>query len=508
MDYHPSFHARTTPEKPAIIMGGSGRTISYAELDRLSNRFAHLVRRCGLQAGDRIAFCLENHPLYLPLCWGAQRAGLIYVAISSRLTAAEVAYIVKDSGARLLIGSDMLAPVLDAVLHTASDVLQLRVGGVGPLDLDAALSRLPDTPIADERAGCDMLYSSGTTGQPKGVRTALPDDPAITATTPLTEFARNLFGLAADSVYLSPAPLYHAAPLRMSMVVHRLGGTVVVMEKFDAQSALSLIERYGVTDGQWVPTHFVRLLALSGDVRERHDLRTLRGAIHAAAPCPVPVKSAMIEWWGPILHEYYAGTENNGMTYLSSAEWLDRPGSVGRAVSGRLHICGDDGEELGTGEIGGVYFEGGGDFAYHNDPEKTAAAANRYGWTTLGDVGRVDDESYLYLTDRKSFMIISGGVNIYPQEIENLIVTHPKVADVAVIGAPDPDMGERVVAVVQLRDANDAGPAMVEELTNWLATRLSRVKLPRQIDFLADLPREPTGKLLKRKLRDAYWEAG
>lgn len=504
MQYHPTFHARTNPDRPAVIMGGSGRTITYRELDEASNRAAQLFRSRGLKIGDTIAICLENHPDFFSVAWGAQRAGLVYVAVSSRLTAPEIAYIAKDSGAKLLIGSDYLAPVLDEVAALDPGLPQLRFGGEGDLSAEAAFAAMPATPIADERAGCDMLYSSGTTGKPKGVRVPLPEDPAIGAPNSLLALASQAFGIGPDAVYLSPAPLYHAAPLRWSMTVHRLGGTVVVMEKFDPEKALELIQTLKVTDSQWVPTHFVRMLKLPEEVRARYDVSSLKNAIHAAAPCPVPVKKAMIEWWGPVLREYYAGTEGNGFTFISSEEWLQRPGSVGRALLGTIRVCDENGDEVPRGTEGQVFFEGGSVFSYHNDPDKTRDATNKHGWTSLGDVGVQDEEGYLFLTDRKSFMIISGGVNIYPQEIENLLVHHPKVADAAVIGAPDPDMGERVIAVVQPANMADAGPELAAELTEWLAPQLSRVKMPRTIDFREELPREPTGKLFKRLLRDEY----
>ena len=500
----PSFHAQTHPEKPAVIMTGSGEVVTYRELEDQSNRFAQLLRARGIGIGDTIALCFENHPAFFSLCWGAQRAGIVYVAISSRLTPPEVAYIARDSGAKLLVGLATLSAVLDLVAAEVPEVPQLRLGGSGELDLAAALAAMPAEPIADERAGCDMLYSSGTTGKPKGVRVPLPEDPAIGAANFMIALSHGPFAISGEGVYLSPAPLYHAAPLRWSMNMHRLGGTVVCMEKFDAEKALAAIEQYRVTASQWVPTHFVRMLKLPEEVRTRYDLSSLRSAIHAAAPCPVPVKQAMIDWWGPVLNEYYAGTEGNGFTFISSPEWLARAGSVGRSLLGTIRICDENGDEVPRGTEGQVFFEGGNPFAYHNDPDKTRDATNKHGWTSLGDVGWEDEEGYLFLTDRKSFMIISGGVNIYPQEIENLLITHPKVADVAVIGAPDPDMGERVVAVVQPADFADAGPALAEELTAWLAPQLSRVKLPRQIDFRAELPREPTGKLFKRLLRDEY----
>ena len=504
MLYHPSVHARTHPDKPAVIMGSSGEVVTYRELDLVSNRFAQLLRSRGVQIGDTVALCFDNHPLFFALCWGAQRAGVIYVAISSRLTAPEIAYIAHDSGSRLLISTNAFAVVLDAVAHAAPDLPQLRLDGANAHDLAAALATMPAKPIADERAGIDMLYSSGTTGKPKGVRVPLPEDPAIGAGNGLLDLARGAFGFGEHTVYLSPAPLYHAAPLRWCLTVHRMGGTVVCMEKFDPDHALALIERYRVTESQWVPTHFVRLLKLDEAARRACDLSSLRCAVHAAAPCPVPIKRAMIDWWGPILREYYAGTEGNGFTFISSEEWLQRPGSVGRALLGVIRICDEAGDELPRGTEGQVFFEGASTFTYHNDPEKTREATNRHGWTSLGDVGWQDDDGYLFLTDRKSFMIISGGVNIYPQEIENLLITHPKVADVAVIGAPDADMGERVVAVVQPVDMAAAGPALADELIQWLGPQLSRVKMPRQIDFRPDLPREPTGKLFKRLLRDEY----
>ena len=500
MQLHPKYHALRNPGKPAIVMGGSGQVVTYAELDAASNRFAQAMRARGLRIGDTIALCLENTAGLFTVTWGAQRAGLVYVAVSNRLAAREIAYIARDSGAALLVGSAYNAALLDEVAALAPEVDQVRFGG----GFEAELARMPATTIADERAGVDMLYSSGTTGSPKGVRIPLPEDPEIGAVNPLVGLATQAFGITGDAVYLSPAPLYHAAPLRWSMTIHRLGGTVVVMDKFDPECALALIERYKVTDSQWVPTHFVRMLKLPADVRTKYDTSSLKCAIHAAAPCPVPVKRAMIDWWGPVIREYYAGTEGNGFTYIASEEWLARPGSVGRALLGTIRICDEDGNAVPAGTEGQVFFEGGSPFSYHNDPDKTRDATNKHGWTSLGDVGRVDEDGYLFLTDRKSFMIISGGVNIYPQEIENLLVTHPKVTDVAVIGAPDADMGERVVAVVQPRDMADAGPELAAELTHWLAPQLSRVKMPRQIDFRPELPREPTGKLFKRLLRDEY----
>ncbi len=504
---HPSVHAQTHPDRPALIVAETGQTISFAALDAASNRTAQLFRAAGLQIGDTIALFMENVPEFYDIAWGAQRSGLFYVCISSRLTAPEVAYIVRDSGAKLLVASAGLAAVAGKLTDDLGDIALFAEGGAiaGWQDWDNAVAAQPATPITDERAGVDMLYSSGTTGRPKGVRVALPEDPSIAAPNVLAMLAQALYGFRADGIYLSPAPLYHAAPLRWSMTAMRLGMTVVMMQHFDPEAALAAIERYQVTHSQWVPTHFVRLLKLPDAVCARYDHATLQCAIHAAAPCPIPVKEAMIAWWGPVIQEYYAGSEGNGLTTINSEQWLAHKGSVGKAAYGELHICDEAGRELPPGEEGLVYFGGGGVFEYHNEPAKTAEARHPQGWTTLGDIGRMDAEGYLYLTDRKSFMIISGGVNIYPQEIENRLVTHPRVADVAVIGGPCPDMGERVIAVVQPVDMAEAGPALAEELTAWCRAELSGIKTPRQIDFTDELPRHATGKLYKRLLRDRYW---
>ncbi|HEY9091972.1 acyl-CoA synthetase [Parasphingorhabdus sp.] len=508
---HPYLHAKENPDKPAVIMAGTGAVQTYADLDKASNRMAHLFRKEGIKTGDTVAVLLDNHPNFFDFAWGAQRAGLYYVAIPSRLTAPEISYILTDSGASLLVSSENKLAVVDEVRKLNPDVKQFVYGagnnpGVGDdRDIEAALSALPDTPIADQRHGMDMLYSSGTTGRPKGVRIPFPQEEEIEAPNAVAMIALNAFGVNGESIYLSPAPLYHAAPLRWCMAVHRQGGTVIVMEKFDPEQALALIEKYKVTASQWVPTHFNRMLKLPEEVRTKYDLSSLKCAVHAAAPCPVPVKEKMIEWWGPVLMEYYAGSEGNGFTFINSADWLTHKGSVGKPILGQVRICDENDDEVPVGEEGQIYFEGGSPFSYHNDPEKTKSAFNKHGWSSLGDVGKVDEDGYLYLTDRKSFMIISGGVNIYPQEIENLLVSHPRIADAAVIGAPDEDMGERVVAIVQPVDMAEAGDAFAEEIEAYLRQTLSGVKVPRQIDFRAELPREATGKLFKRLLRDEYW---
>ncbi len=499
---HPSQVAARRPDHPAYVMAATGVAVSYAQLEARSNRLAHWLRGAGLRGGDTIAIVAENHEWLFPLVWAAQRTGLYFVLASTGLSAGDLAYIVNDSGAALLVGTDRtwsLASEAEPLIERAP-VHQLEA-------MIADSAALPETPVADESCGIDMLYSSGTTGRPKGVRREIAPGLPIGTRAALDHLASTVYGFSGDTRYLSPAPLYHAAPLRWSMAIQRLGGTIHVMERFDAESALALIERHRIDASQWVPTHFVRMLQLPDDVRAGFDVSSMRVALHAAAPCPVPIKQAMIEWWGPVLYEYYAGTETNGLTSINSNEWLAHPGSVGRALVGEVKICDEAGEPLPIGEIGDIFFANGPAFSYHNDPEKTAKATNRHGWTTLGDVGRLDAEGYLYLTDRRNFMIISGGVNIYPQEIENLLITHPAVRDVAVIGAPDPEMGERVIAVVEPREGVATDAALAQDIIAFARAGLGHIKAPRAVDFMETLPRQPTGKLYKRLLRDRYWAA-
>ena len=509
--FHPAAVASRAPDRPAYVIAETGQTVTYGQLDRESNRLAHLFRRLGLGRGDHLAMCMDNHVQFLQVAWAAQRAGLYWTPISTKLTAEEAAYIVDDCDARVVITSAALTDVAVGMMPLTPRVEhRLMVGGcaVGHQPLEEAAAQCPTTPIADEAEGVDMLYSSGTTGRPKGIRVPLPVGP-VGQLSGVPMLAHRLFGCGEDTVYLSPAPLYHGAPLRFSMAMHRLGGSVVVMQKFDPERALAAIETYAVTHSQWVPTMFVRMLKLARDVRARHDLSSMRVAIHAAAPCPRAVKEEMVQWWGPILHEYYGGTEGNGFVYCPPADWLARPGTVGRLIAGTLHVCDDAGVELSPGEIGTIWFEGTPTFDYHKDPEQTAAARHPAGagWTTLGDVGYVDADGYLYLTDRRGFTIVSGGVNIYPQETEDVLVMHPLVADVAVFGVPSEDFGEEVKAVVQPVDGVAPTAALADELIAYCRDHLSHVKCPRSLDFVDELPRTPTGKLLKAALRDRYWAA-
>jgi long-chain acyl-CoA synthetase len=505
---HPSVHARSNPDKIAYQMAGTGKAISYRELDEISNQGAQLFRSLGLKAGDHIALLMENRLAFMEICWAAQRSGLYYTAISRYLTPDEITYIVKDCGARVVITSPKCG---DAVARLNSDTpgapLFFMVDEPQPgfHSWDRELARQPKTPIADEIAGYDMLYSSGTTGRPKGIKRQSQNTPIDLPNHFLKLLCADMCGMSSQSVYLSPAPLYHAAPLRFNMMAITLGGTSIIMEAFDAEEFLRLVEQHKVTQSQLVPTMFVRMLKLPDEVRLRYDVSSLKGAIHAAAPCPVDVKARMIAWWGPILIEYYAGSEGNGVTVSSSQQWLDHRGTVGRAVVGKVKILDDNDQELPPGQIGTVYFADAPVFCYHNDPEKTKCAYNARGWSTLGDVGYLDTEGFLYLTDRKSYMIISGGVNIYPQETEDVLITHPEIADVAVFGVPNEEMGEEVKAVVQPHDMSRAGKALEAELIMFCRTHLSPLKCPRSIDFEAELPRTPTGKLVKRHLRDRYW---
>ncbi len=510
---HPGLHAAANPDKPAFIMAGSGETISYAQLEAEANQVSRLLRDAGLSPGDHIAWCLENHRNFLPLVWGAHYAGVIYTPMSSRLTSDEIAYIIENSGARAFITSQHNAAQAAELLDRISGV-ELRLMMDEPIDgydsYEQALAAASCEPLASRVAGCDMLYSSGTTGRPKGVLTAHEAVEVEQERSPLAEVCALLLGMSEESVYLTPAPLYHAAPLRFTKAIHSLGATSVVMERFDAEQFLATIERYKVTHTQVVPTMFVRLLKLSTQQRQRYDLSSLVSVLHAAAPCPVQAKHRMIEWLGPIISEYYAGTEGNGLTFCNSEEWLTHEGTVGKPLVGAVHIVDEaTGKEVPVGTEGAVYFSDGGDFEYHLDEEKTRDSRLANGWSTIGDIGRVDDDGFLYLTDRKAYTIICGGVNVYPQEAENLLAMHPAVLDVAVIGVPDDDLGEVPKAVVQpveMPGDDAAATALQRELIDYCSASLAAVKCPRSVDFRSELPRHDTGKLYKRLLRDEYWQ--
>ena len=508
---HPGAHVATTPDKPAVVMAGSGEVLTFAELDARSNRLARLWWEHGLRPGDHVAIFAENHPRYYEAFWAALRSGLYFTTVNRYLTPAEAAYIVVDCGARSVVASRALGEVAAELPALAPDVERWLMwdGTVdGFQSYEDAVAAQPAQPLDHQPRGSAMLYSSGTTGRPKGIRRPLDgrtiDDPDPMA----QDLLGGLFQFSAESVYLSPAPLYHSAPLAFSNATIALGGTAVVMERFDPAEALDLIEAHRVTHSQWVPTMFSRFLKLDPRERAGRDLSSHRVAIHAAAPCPPEVKRQMIEWWGPILYEYYAGTEANGFCYIDSATWLAHPGSVGQSLLGPIHICDERGGELPAGEPGIIYFEQDEmPFEYHHDPAKTRDAQHpeHPNWSTLGDMGYLDDDGFLYLTDRKDFMIISGGVNIYPREIEDVLVLHPKVVDVAVFGVPHAEMGEEVKAVVQAVADVSPGTELQQELIAYARDHLAHYKVPRSVDFDDELPRLPTGKLYKRALRERYW---
>ena len=511
---HPGHHAALTPDKPAVIMAGSGEVITYKELDDRSNQLVHHLRNLGLDVGSHVALFAENHPRYLEVYWAALRSGLYLTAINRYLSPEEAAYLVNDSGSTVLITTAAKADTATAMLDLIPDCPHrlMMDGAVDGFEAyEAVVGAMPTEPLAEQPVGDCMLYSSGTTGRPKGIKRPLSglmiDDPERRS---IAMLERLLLGMTEETNYLSPAPLYHAAPLQWGAGLHEFGGTLVVMERFDAEDYLRFVEQYSISASQLVPTMFTRMLKLPEDVRERYDVSSLEVIIHSAAPCPIPVKEQMIEWWGPIINEYYAGTEANGLCFITSEQWLEHKGSVGTALVGTLHICDEDGNELPTGETGLIYFErDDGSFEYHNDPDKTAASRHPVHptWSKLGDIGRLDEDGFLYLAERADFMIISGGVNIYPAEIEACFALHPKVADVAVFGLPDADMGEYVHAVIQPEEGVVADDALAEELRAFAAGEIARYKVPRVIDFRDEFPRLPTGKLYKKPLRQEYIDA-
>ncbi len=494
------------PETSAVVMAATGERLSFAELETRSRRLAHLLRERGLNPDAHLAVLLDNNLRYFEVCWAARRAGLFTTPINWHLGPAEAGYILEDCGATALVTTRRLAS-LAGELADPCRVVPTRLVVDGQLDgfedYDSALLGQPDSPLAEETEGALMFYSSGTTGRPKGILPNVEPRPFGTGGA-LDGLTQVLYGFGPGMVYLCPAPLYHAAPIAWSLAAQRAGGTVVVMERFDAEDALAAIEEHRVTHAQFVPTHFIRMLKLDPAVRQRYDLSSLRTVIHAAAPCPVEIKRQMLDWLGPIVHEYYAGSEGTGFCAVGPDEWLAHPGTVGRPLGATLHITADDGQEQGPGEVGQIWFESPVRFEYHHDPAQTKAAFNDRGWSTLGDVGYLDDQGYLYLTDRISHMIISGGVNIYPQEIEDVLVMHPGVADVAVIGTPDPEMGESVMAVVQPSDPGADEAALADQLGALCRSRLAGFKCPRQYRFTPSLPRLPSGKLLKRLVREEF----
>lgn len=499
MFLHPRQQLARDPARAAIVVARDGSAISFGELDRRANRCAHLLRQFGVTPGQRVALWMENDPRFYEICWAAHNTGLLYVPVSARLSPREAAYIVDDCDARVVLVSPCMA--VDALQALLGEEVQVLVVGAG---YEQALECMPDSAPSGEVRGAAMVYSSGTTGHPKGVIPVLDQAP-IDAAPAVTVAVVRLYGFDGDTVYLSTAPLYHTAPLKFGMSVQAAGGTVVMMERFEPEAALDALARYRVTHSQWVPTMFVRLLRLPPARRQAADLSAHRVAIHSAAPCRIDVKQAMLDWWGPIVHEYYAGSESAGMCAITPQEWLRKRGSVGRAARGAIHVLDEQGKPCAPGQTGLVYFSGGSVFHYHKDAAKTARSVLSNGLATFGDIGHVDEDGYLFLTDRRDNVIIAGGVNIYPQEAENLLAGHPEVADVAVFGIPHAEYGEEVKAVVALHDPARAGAALAAQLIAFCRDNLASHKCPRSIDFDSDLPREPTGKLFKRLLKARYW---
>jgi len=502
-------HAEAAPGKPAVIIHPSGATVTFGELEACANRLAHYFRRAGLVEGDTIAVLMENNAHLHTVMWAARRSGLYYAPVNTHLTPAEAAYIVDNSGAKAVIAARAMRKVCEGLEEHLPDGLPDLLM-IADDDLDGwqrypeCVADQPDSPIADEFEGELLQYSSGTTGRPKGIRRELLHVPPAEAPSMMSVLLGAL-GFNSDGTYLSPAPLYHTAPNMWSMGALATGGTVVVMEKFDPEQCLGAIQRYGVTHGQFVPAMFVRMLKLPEAVRNSYDIASLKRVVHAAAPCPVDIKKQMIDWWGPIIDEYYSSSEGAGVTWITADDWLAHPGSVGKPLVGQAHIVDEDGSEVPAGQSGQIFFDMGEvRFEYLKDSQKTAESRDTHGWVTVGDVGYVDEDGYLFLTDRKHHMIISGGVNIYPQEAENILITHPKVMDAAVFGIPDDEMGQSVKGVVQTLEPADATDEFGDELSAWLRERLAHYKCPRSISFEAQLPRTDTGKLYKQGLIKKY----
>jgi long-chain acyl-CoA synthetase len=507
--------AEKFPDKPAIIYGDGEFTETYGELEQRSRRIAHALRAAGVQPGDAIAALISNDNDFFDIFWAAHRLGLYFTPVNWHLQEDEVHYIVDNCDAKVLFANAQFAEIATRVAARLPR-LSKKISTEGEIEgyqrLEDFVGDAPeDAPLENQLEGTIMLYSSGTTGRPKGVRRKLPQVPPGDMSLVATSIGlAGLFGIGPNDIYLSPAPLYHAAPLAFSSAQQRLGATAVIMRRFDPELALRMIERFKITASQWVPTHFRRLVRLPDDVKSRYDVSSLRVAVHAAAPCPVPLKEQMIAWWGDAIVEYYAGTEGGG-TLIQAADWLEHKGSVGRHwANGTVHLLDEDGSEFSEpNREGAIYFDAAPKpedrFAYHKDEEKTKGTY-RGDLFTIGDIGYLDDDGFLYLTDRQANMIISGGANIYPQETENHLIMHPKVDDVAVIGVPNEDMGEEVKAVVVPTADAEAGEALERELIEFCRAEIAHYKCPRTIDFATEVPRTETGKMAKRKLRAKYWE--
>ncbi|MYM86761.1 AMP-binding protein [Rugamonas sp. FT82W] len=502
-------YASADPSRPAFVMAKSGEVLSYAMLEERSRRVAGYLQHMGLKRGDHIAMLMVNGLDCPVVALAAQRSGLYYTPLNYRLTQGEIEFILRDCGATALVVSREVLDCAQIVARESPQLTVLLTTGDGS-DAFVSLSSVYangyyDETVLDECEGDMMLYSSGTTGRPKGVVRTASFAPWGTPTRS-ERMLLTMYRMDRGTVLLSPAPLYHAAPLGWAMAAIRSGATVVVMAKFDAVEALAAIEQYHVTHTLMVPTMFVRMLALPQAQRNLYDLASLRYVVHASAPCSVHVKRQMIEWLGPVIHEFYAGSEGNGCCVVSTEEWLAHPGTVGRALVGALHILDDDENEVPHGEVGMIYFSGLPPIEYHNDPEKSRSVLSKQGYTTLGDYGWVDQEGYLFIADRRTDLIISGGVNVYPRETEEVLAMHAAVFEVAVIGVPNPEFGQDVMAVVQLRPELHPSDQLRQDLIGFCRDNLAHYKCPKHLMF-DELPRTETGKLLRRVLKEKYARA-
>lgn len=502
--------AQEDPERVALITPGDEVEVTYGELHAGANRVANGLQALGLQKGDTVACVLPNGLEMVELAMATLQIGLYLTPINHHLVGPEIAYIVDDSDAKIFIGHERFA---DELAKAATEIelpsdAWYAVGDVEGFRPYAELTAgQPDTPPANRAAGAPMHYTSGTTGKPKGVKRQLVELDPDTYFELFTGFPQ-MFGWEphGDGVHIVGSPLYHTAVLQFGGSALHMGHKVVLMDKWGAEDMLRLIDEHKVTSSHMVPTQFVRMLALPEEVRAKYDMSSTRNMIHAAAPCPPDVKRQMIEWWGDSIWEYYAATEGGG-TIITAKEWMEKPGSVGKAWSNsEVFIIGDDGTRLGPNEIGTVYMKMGVEFEYKGDPEKTKDSHLSDGSFTVGDIGEIDEDGYLFLRDRKSHMIISGGVNIYPAEIESTLITHPAVADVAVFGIPHDDWGEEVKAVLELEDGYEQSDELIGEIAEFARENLAKLKVPRTFDVVDQLPRDPNGKLYKKQLRDPYWE--
>ncbi|HEY3653375.1 MAG TPA: AMP-binding protein [Steroidobacteraceae bacterium] len=500
---HPGTFAKTNPSHAAIVTD-EGRRVTYGDLDARANQVSRYLESLGIGYGDRVAILLPNGVEFLEAAWGAHRLGCYYATLNHHLLVPEISYILADCAATVLFTSLQLGDPARFFKDAPALKTVIVVGGDAPGCIPySVIEHFSGAPLEENLDGGVMLYSSGTTGRPKGIVIPRPRV-EISPPFPLRSMFERL-SMDENSVYMTPAPLYHAAPSAWSMSTHRVGATLVLMTQFDATRALQLIAGCRVTHAQFVPTMFTRMLQLPEAVRSSFNLGSLRAVIHSAAPCPASVKRAMIEWWGPIIWEFYGASEGHGATMLNSEEWMSHPGSVGKPIFGEPHIVAEDGTEAPPNVIGDIYFRGGLPFKYHGDVDKTREAYNERGWARVGDRGYLDKDGFLYLADRSNDMIISGGVNIYPRDAEDALALHPLVSDVAVIGVPNAEFGEEVKALIVLNDPQTANPVTAQLLIAHCREQIAHFKCPRSIDFVAEVPRGPNGKLYRRRAREAYW---